>query len=728
MHRSLAVITLAIAGAVALVGVQPPHAFAAEGYGETGTTVYALDPAKGLLRVTVTLKVTNRTPDTSEPYTCVRYSTDWFPIPYLATCYQTTRYALTMTSALVENEATSIRAVSGGKQLEVSAGTTGASYRSVTITFPELLYGKTRTVTLTYTVKGGGPRSATPTRTMQAYASFCAIANGADKASVTVRLPKGFKTETTGEKLKSKVVGKERVFSSGTIAHPTDWFACFTGTNKAGYKTQKLAGPDGQTIALRSWPEDPAWAKGVRADVASSLPLLERLTGTGMEGTTTLNVQESLTGDRYAGFYDAETNTVTVGEDFGQPSLVEHELAHVWFNGGQFKETWLSEGFAEWAARTVSEDDTGCSRPDGPPSSITLAEWRYLAPRAGTQEREAVADQYQAACFVVTTIATTAGEERMTAVVSALLGRRDPYAADPAATRSTAVATWRDWLDAVDELALAPTGAPEGLASDLLVEYGIATDRALLTRRAEVRRAYRELLGTVDGWVVPPAVRAPLAAWTFDAAGTAIEAAGRTWELTGETDTVLEGVDARHGPAADAWERAATLTDLVAAADLAERQLSAARDVADVRALVDRPLDIVQQVGLFGTQIPSADAAIPAVRAGDGDAVAGVTAEVRAGVASLRATGQQRIALGSVTLVLLLAVVAGFLAWRVQQRPAPPGHRAGRGHGGRHVRCPAADAGIDRRRSAAVVDEPPGRFTNAGLAGATRAHRSRSRS
>ena len=666
MHRSLAAITFAVAGAVALVGVQPPHASAADGYGETGTTVYRLDPAKGLLRVAVTLKVANRTPDTNEPYTCVKYSDDWFPIPYLATCYNTTRYYLTTTSALVENEASSIRAVSDGKRLEVSAGSKGAWYRGVTVTFPKLFYGKTRTVTLTYTVKGGAPRSETSTRTMQAYASFCAIANGADKGSVTVRIPKGFAVDTTGKKLKSKTVGKERVFTSGAIAHPTDWFACFTGTNKAGYRTQKVAGPDGRTIELRSWPEDPAWAKGVRADVASSLPLLERLTGTGMKGTTTLNVQESSTGNEYAGFYDAATNTVTVGEDFSQPSLVEHELAHVWFNGGAFKETWLSEGFAEWAARTVSEDDAGCSRPDASPSSITLAEWRYVEPRSGPEVREGVAAQYQAACYVITAVATAAGEERMTAVVSALLGRQDPYAADLSPKRSTPVATWKDWLDAVDELALAPAGAPESLASDLLLEYGVAGDRALLAQRAAVRRAYRELLGTVDGWVVPPVVRTPLAAWKFGAAGTAIEAAGRTWELTGETDTVLEGVDARHGPAAALWQRAATLADLEAAADLAGRQLSGARDVADVRALVDRPFDVVQQVGLFGTQIPSPDAAIPAVRAGDGDTVAGITAEVRAAVAGLRATGEQRIVAGGITLALLLAMLTGFLVWRAR--------------------------------------------------------------
>ena len=59
-------------------------------------------------------------------------------------------------------------------------------------------------------------------------------------------------------------------------------------------------------------------------------------------------------------------------------------------------------------------------------------------------------------------------------------------------------------------------------------------------------------------------------------------------------------------------------------------QLSAARDVADAQAMLDSPLDIAQQVGLFGTQVPSVDAAIPAVRAGDGDEVARITSDIRA--------------------------------------------------------------------------------------------------
>jgi hypothetical protein len=664
MRRSALALVIALAAAVVAPAVDPPRVAAAEGYRQTAATVYRLDPANGRLRVTVTLKVTNRTPDRREPYSCIEYTEGWFPIPFPSTCYTTTRFYMTTTSALVENEARAIKATSGGKALAVTAGAPGAAYKAVTVTFPELFFGESRTVKLTYNLRGGEPRSQTATRAMRAFASFCAIANGEDAGTVTIRLPKGFAVTATGEELRSKVVGKERVLSSGRITDPQDWFACFTGTNRSGYRTETIAGHDGRTIRLRSWPEDPAWASGVRADIVSGLPRLERLAGTGITGDASLSVQESATGTEYAGFYDAKTGTITVGEDYGQPALVEHELAHAWFNHGAFKDTWLVEGLAEWAGRTVSDEAPACERPDVSGGSLDLDTWRTLQPQASAEERDQVARQYAVACHVVTAVADAAGEEGMTAAISALLGRRDPYAADPGARRDARVATWKDWLDAVDELALAPAGADSTLASDLLVAVGVAEDATLLADRAAARAAWRNLVAAVDGWVVPAAVREPLAAWRFRDASAAITLARRTWDTTGLTDARLAGVDARHGPAAEAWARATSIADLQDAAVLAERQLAAAQDVAEADALLHAPLDIAQQVGLFGTDVPSLDAAIPAVRAGDGNAVAAITADIRTTVYGLRATGQQRIAAGSVAGAALLALLGAWLVIR----------------------------------------------------------------
>ena len=122
MRRFASILAIALATAVGLLAAAPPYASADEGYRQTAATVYRLDPANGRLRVTVTLKVTNRTPDSQEPYSCIEYTEGWFPIPYPSTCYNVTRYYLTTTSALVENEATAVKAVSGGKRLAVANG------------------------------------------------------------------------------------------------------------------------------------------------------------------------------------------------------------------------------------------------------------------------------------------------------------------------------------------------------------------------------------------------------------------------------------------------------------------------------------------------------------------------------------------------------------------------------------------------------------------------------
>jgi hypothetical protein len=667
MRRITAVLAIALAGSLGLLGATPPVAAAAGGYRQTAATVYVLDPANGRLKVTVTLKVTNLIPDTRETYGCIAYTDGWLPIPYPSTCSRVTPSVITTSSALVENAASGLRATSDGGAATVAMGDPGAASRPVTITFAELPYGRTRTIRLSYTIRGDAPRSGGTTRAMRAFASFCTLANGADAGSVTIRLPKGYAIATRGSKLASRVSGKARLLSSGKIAKTAGWSACVTGTNGSGYHTERVVPRGGPPVSVRSWPEDPDWARSVRAGVAAGLPALERLTGRQLDGDGSITVQESATAGPYAGSYDPATRTVTIGEDVGQPGLVAHDLAHVWFNRSAVKDPWLAEGLAEWAGRAVSADAPPCTRPDATAGSLTLTKWHALAPDASQPERDAVAAQLQAACYVVAAVATAAGDRDMTAAVSALIARRDPYSADDSAKRKDRQATWRDWLDAVDELALTPAGADDTLASGLLAEYGVATDPALLAERQAARRAYHDLVSSTAGWVVPAAVRAPMAAWDFKGAMAAIEAARRAYQVTGETDAVLDGVDARHGPAAVAWARATTVAGLIAAGDLAERQLRAARDLASVRDLVGAPLDIAEQVGMFGTQVPSVDAAIPAVRAGDGDTVAATAAEIRATVTGLRATGQRRMVVGGVTALLALLVGLAVLLRRARQ-------------------------------------------------------------
>src|SRR5689334_17089930 len=88
IRRPLATVAFAAITAVGLVAVAPPAASAADPQGvtETADTVVRLDPDKGVLRVTVTVRVSNNTPDGVEQYACTKYTDGWFSVPYPGIC------------------------------------------------------------------------------------------------------------------------------------------------------------------------------------------------------------------------------------------------------------------------------------------------------------------------------------------------------------------------------------------------------------------------------------------------------------------------------------------------------------------------------------------------------------------------------------------------------------------------------------------------------------------
>lgn len=664
MGTALSRIGMAAVIAAGLLSAVPAPVAAADGFTKTGSTTYVLDPVKGQLQVTASVTVKNTQPSTTSPYTCTKYYWDyWYGyVPYMSTCYTTTSWYLSSTMVWVEADAVSIKAKSGSTALTAKVGKVDSGYRAVTVSFPKLFYGKTRTVTVTYLRKGGAPRSSTSLRLTQAYASFCTATNGKESGSITVKVPAAFTFDTTGDTLSSTITGGQRVYTKSGITDPLSYYTCFDGANEDGYLDEALTGPSGLTINLRSWPEDPAWTLAIRKDITAGLPALTSLIGKPLDAITALTVEESATGNEYAGFYDRKTNTVTVGEHFEQSALTEHELAHAWFNEATFIGTWINEGYAEWAGRATSHDMTACTAPSGASaSSVNLTDWKWLNPRSTDEERAAVDALYDTACYVVTAVADAAGPEGTRLALTALLAGRDPYAADPSAKRATTVANWKDWLDAWDELGLSgatgATGASATLASDLLVQYGVTSDKATLAQRATARTAYNALIDEVGDWVVPVAVRKPMAKWDFTTAQAAMAAAGPAWDLTGQTDAALAGVDARHGPAAKAWAAATTEADLKAAATLSQGQLDAAKDVADAGALLVKPLDFAQQVGLMGSTIPSLDAAVAAVRSGDTAKAKEAADTTRTFLNGLAGVGQGRITAAIVGVVVLLVLL-----------------------------------------------------------------------
>ena len=255
----------------------------------------------------------------------------------------------------------------------------------------------------------------------------------------------------------------------------------------------------------------------------------------------------------------------------------------------------------------------------------------------------------------------------MTLALRALLTGEDPYAlsASPISLAATATATsnpppasWKRWLDLVDELAMLPGRDSPELASDLLLQYKVTSDAALLDQRTSARLAYHALADSVD-WTVPAAIRQPLGAWNFAGAQSALDVASYAWTATGQTAQTLPAVDARSGPVMAAWEAADTAQDLVAANMLAQTQLLAAGDVADAIAVAEAPRDVVTTIGLLGSAVPEAEPAVAAVRTIDAETAASISASIRATLTEAASAGRVRIglAIGATLVVLVMAAV-----------------------------------------------------------------------
>ena len=156
-------LAIAVAASGLLLSAAPARVSADDrtGVTQTAATVVRLDPANGRLRVSITIRVTNHTPDGVEQYSCTEVHGRLLLDPLPRHVRARGRYYVDHTVAVVDNAAEGLKVVSGGRELAVTPGDAGDSYRPVTIQFPRLFNGKRRTMVLSYTVRGGS-RDRTP--------------------------------------------------------------------------------------------------------------------------------------------------------------------------------------------------------------------------------------------------------------------------------------------------------------------------------------------------------------------------------------------------------------------------------------------------------------------------------------------------------------------------------------------------------------------------------------
>lgn len=672
-----------LAAALAVLALAAPAA-AADPLGgartwTTAATTYRANPAKGLINVSITLKIRNDTPDGIDLYPCIQYTYDpyWGNLPYSTTCTRTTRYYLTQTQFIVESQATSLKATSTAGKVTVKAESSLSSlpppsaFKVYTATFPRIYEGQSRTIQITYAMNAGDARSGSPVRMNGAYLSFGGFAQPVDDASVRFIVPSAFDTATFGSDVSESHSASTRTYASGPVADPSKYYVMVEGTNLGGFHSETVEAPDHRQIQLQAWPGDAQWLTAVRNEAASSITTLESLIGANLPGNGPITVREvagGSLGDAYAGIYDPDTHLAQIPEDYQQAGTVAHELSHAWFNGSLFAAQWLSEGYASWAERAVGANPVACSLPRVSPGGqpAHLGEWKIASPRATQAELDAVDAEYQTSCGLISEVAGKIGADGMRNVLSVLLSAEGAYPG----TRDASIGAandWRAWLDAVDEKGMtqARQDSTHEIA-DMLVTYGVATEGDL-AGRTDARQALGDLRGkAARAWTIPQAVYAPMATWDFTTANramTEMTAVIDDEEALAQTLAVSPG----DGPLPARVGAATSLGDITAARQSADRQVAVAQDVvaATDRAFADHgPLDSLGMIGVDTT--PLTHAAVQDVAGMNLDQAQADIAALDATLAGATSTGVLRVGLAIGLASLVVAVI-----WLIRRRRRP---------------------------------------------------------
>lgn len=653
----------------------PAPAMAADGMTENGITTYEVLPSKQSVRVTIQLSIHNNMPSTS-----------------------TTDYFWNLTQVAVEAQAKSVKVASDAGAVTQRTTQSDKYYRYLELTYPNVYYGQTRTVTVNYSIPAA-PHSASSFRAGKAYASLCAVGNGQDTGSISVIVPDVYTVNMViGQTLPATDDSNgKQTFSTGSMAQPNKFWTCLDAENAAAFSASTVTA-GGQSFDIQSWPEDLTWTSQIQSDVSGDVAKLMDLTGFSVPGGIIVirEAGDNQLGD-YAGFYNATTKSATIAEDTS-PDVVAHELSHIWFNQNLFDARWLDEGFAVLSEQVAGPGKyTKCTDPGAYPGngSPNLSNWVFLD-IASTKQDQAVVDyQYRAACYILARLSSAIGPVRVKQVLAAAndgeiayLGKskteKSPLSGPPISTRTL--------LDLFDERGMVPAGVGDiNLAQNLLERYGILGDTTQLDARSAARTTYHELQTAAKGWALPLAVRSPMAKWEFDTAEAAMASAGEILDLREQIHQDVPGLKLDGTKIQSKFEDASSQADLDALLALTQEEADAASKLAEANSMSKQHRGFLGSIGLVGTDFkPLIDKAATELKAIDpGPAAADATRVTN----QIRASSNQGVLriflLLGILLLLLLAAVIAVLVIRSRRRPVV-GVAPDEGGGGQIVVMPQA--------------------------------------
>jgi hypothetical protein len=654
-RRRIPALLAAVAFALLLVVAPPavrPALAASDLLRTEAAATYTLDPADGRVHVRIDLTMTDLKPNT----------------PDFIYYYDAFGFAL-------QAEASSVR-VSGGTSDGVTTRKRDGYTEAVVTLNRRLLYRQSTSFTIRYDLVGGEPRSETPTRVGAAYSTFGVWAWGdPGRGTVEVRTPAGFDTRFNGDTMQVTSSPTTGQILRAEPADPATFFTIVTAEDDAAYTETRVSLDGGVEIVVESWPEDAAWKASVTDTLRLAMPELRALIGLDWPVAHDLDVRERYTPDLegYAGFFQTEEERIEVSEDL-DPGVIVHEASHAWFNDALFVDRWIYEGLAEeyaWRAMTAAGIEPD-ALPDVPeladPGWQALIQWRF--PRVirdqDTEDEEEYG--YRASFWVVHEVVVAVGVERMMAAFAAAEANHTAYPGAGAPELVAPTDDWRRFLDLVEPLDTADPASLDAAFGDYVMTTPEAQQFAL---RAKARAAYRALLEAGDGWLPPWAVRSVMGTWSFTAATTAMAGA---MDVLAQRDEVAAAANAL-GLRPDGALRAAYegATDaFTGATAIADQQLAALTAIAEAKAQVEAPPDLVARIGLLGATPGAAyDDARAAFETGELD-VAITQADLASSiVVGAAAVGQQRLLVAAIVTggaILLLVLGVALLRRRRRSR------------------------------------------------------------
>ncbi|WP_183092437.1 hypothetical protein [Nocardioides stalactiti] len=502
-RRAIAV-AAAITALAATAVLAAPAAHAEDGFDIDSTSRYVLDAKDEVVRATMTVTVTNEKPS----YRTGNYI-QYFYLPSL--------------TIPVPVDAAQLTAVSNGAPLSVTREPTKDPSTSLaTIDFPSnLLYGQSRTITLSFVLEGEEPRSKNQTRVGPGYATFAVYGRGdPGQNTVQVVLPESMTFDATTNAFdggEGSEGSKTLTYTATADTGDFGFWAVVSARDLEIARTRTVQLGD-QDVEVLAFSDDKQWLRFVSSRMTSGVPVLEELVGTPWPGgLTTVREDLSVNVRGYDGWFDGSDNSITIGEGLDQ-ELLYHELLHAWASSNAFEERWIYEGIAQYvAAQAVATqgDKPARLRPVSTTSkhAVPLNTWDD----AGERVQPTDGYGYPASYRTMTALLDDMDDDTRSKVLAAAIAGESAYGVPGEIRLMVSRTGWRRFLDLVQVL------GREDRAPRVFSEWALTpSERTLLQDRKRSLADYEDVDAADGRWVPPVGVRTAMTDWEFDDAQQAL--------------------------------------------------------------------------------------------------------------------------------------------------------------------------------------------------------------